>query len=648
MGALNPLFLVAGLAVGVPLFLHLFHRQEARRLAFPALRYLERTEKEHARRIKLRQLILLLLRVGVVLMVVGAGARLFLRGPGAAHPPTALVIVLDNSMSSGLVVGDERVLDQLKAVALATLDQATEDDRVWVVLAGEPWAPAVPGTPAQARVTVLDAAVSAARGDLTAALQRAAELASTSDLPAREIHLLSDLQATAFQEGENAPARQVPVVVWAPANDPVTNRALAGVVVGGGLPPLEGQRSEIAIQAASLPGSDTTPVPVRVVMDERVRGAGMLPAGASLVLPLPAAPPGWIVGYADADPDALRADDRRYFAFRARPAPAVAVAGDVGLFVQEALAVLEAGARVRQAPVQRADALLSGAGEGLDAAGVGAAVLVIPPADPTQLPALNRRLQGAGIPWRFERNETEGTARLDGDAAPEALSRLEVHWSYHLRLDGDPPSPPRSLAYVGGDPWAVEGRTGTGARYLLLASPLDATSTGLPTSAEMIGFLDWVTSGWAASGTGSSARVAVEALSAPRGAEAVRFPSGLEVTVDGTRMVRATGEVGVYAFLAGDSTVAFEAVNTHPAESDLRALDGDLLQAAVGPAATRVRRLSGWSRAIFVARRGPELWRSLVLAALLVLLVEAAIAATGGPRRARGEAGPGEAARVRP
>ena len=47
MGALNPLFLLAGAAVAVPLFLHLFQRQEARRVAFPALRYLERTEREH-------------------------------------------------------------------------------------------------------------------------------------------------------------------------------------------------------------------------------------------------------------------------------------------------------------------------------------------------------------------------------------------------------------------------------------------------------------------------------------------------------------------------------------------------------------------------------------------------------------------------
>jgi hypothetical protein len=100
MGALSPLFLLAGAAVAVPIYLHLFQRHETRRISFPALRYLERTEREHARRIRLRQILLMLTRVAVLLLIVGAGARLFFSGRGASHPPTAVVVVLDNSLSS--------------------------------------------------------------------------------------------------------------------------------------------------------------------------------------------------------------------------------------------------------------------------------------------------------------------------------------------------------------------------------------------------------------------------------------------------------------------------------------------------------------------------------------------------------------------
>ena len=73
MSALNPLFLIAGLSVAVPIFLHLFQRHQTRRLSFPALRYLERTEKEHARRIRFRQLLLDGGRLGGGLRYVGDG-----------------------------------------------------------------------------------------------------------------------------------------------------------------------------------------------------------------------------------------------------------------------------------------------------------------------------------------------------------------------------------------------------------------------------------------------------------------------------------------------------------------------------------------------------------------------------------------------
>src|SRR5687767_1731172 len=105
MGFLAPLFLLAATAIAVPLLLHLFHRHEGQRVAFPALRYLLRTEQEHAKRIRLRQLVLLLMRVTIVLLLVLAGARLFVRGPGSGHDPTAVALILDNSMSSGAVAG---------------------------------------------------------------------------------------------------------------------------------------------------------------------------------------------------------------------------------------------------------------------------------------------------------------------------------------------------------------------------------------------------------------------------------------------------------------------------------------------------------------------------------------------------------------
>ena len=109
--------------------------------------------------------------------------------------------------------------------------------------------------------------------------------------------------------------------------------------------PLEGQRYEVTVSAAPpAEADDTAATPVRVVVEGRVRGAAALSPGASVSIPLPPAREGWTTGWAEWDPDALNADDRRYFALPARPAPAVALEGDVGIFLAEAVAVLASGA----------------------------------------------------------------------------------------------------------------------------------------------------------------------------------------------------------------------------------------------------------------------------------------------------------------
>jgi len=626
MGALNPLFLTAALAVAIPIFLHLFQRHETRRFSFPALRYLERTEKEHARRIKLRQLLLMLTRIAILLLLVGAGARLVISGRGASHPPTAVAIVLDNSLSSGLVVGEARVLDELKALAHRALDEATTEDRFWVIRAGEPWLPAIPGGATEARAAIDATEVSDGGGDLTAALQRASELLRTSDLPQREIHLLSDMQRTGFQLPGGEPAAELQVVAWAGDDPAEENRALTSVLVGGGLPPLEGQRTALTVRALSA-SDDTTARAVRVVMDGRVRAAGELRAGTEASIALPPTGAGWVTGYADADPDALRADDRRYFAYRSRSAPTVAIGGAAGLFLGEAISVLERSGRVDSAAPGTAELLIAQDGIGLDGRGQSTAALVVPPDDLTTLPALNRRLIEAGIAWRYRSRTSVGEAELDGAALPDPLRGTRITGWYDLEPTGDDGAS-RALAEVAGSPWALEGTDVDGRRYLLLASPLSADATTLPVSTGMVRFVDWAATEWAGAG-GATEYTVGDHLPAPPSATRVRFPSGREVEIDGTRVVRGTGEAGPYTFLDADTAVAVVALNPPPSESRLARIDRDEIESAIGPQVTVVSDADDWGRQAYRSRRGPELWWPLLLAALVLLLAESYLASSG-------------------
>ncbi|MEX0842847.1 MAG: BatA domain-containing protein, partial [Gemmatimonadota bacterium] len=154
MTFLAPLMLLAGVALAIPIFLHLFRRRSESVQAFPALRYLKKTTRERARIVRLRQLLLLALRLAVIALVVLAGARIGLPLGGGDQPPAGTALIIDNGIASARVVDGREILDHLKERALAALDQAGSDDRIWVIPAGEPWKSVFPVAPDQARTLV--------------------------------------------------------------------------------------------------------------------------------------------------------------------------------------------------------------------------------------------------------------------------------------------------------------------------------------------------------------------------------------------------------------------------------------------------------------------------------------------------------------
>ncbi|OGU12644.1 MAG: hypothetical protein A3K13_02985 [Gemmatimonadetes bacterium RIFCSPLOWO2_12_FULL_68_9] len=133
---LQPLALLGLAVAALPTVLHLLTRRVPPTVTFPAVRYLAETERQQSRRLKLRHLLLLLLRTALLASVVLAAARPVVRvGLGGAHAPTALVLVLDNSVSSGAVVEGRRVVDLLAARARAILQRVDEGDRLWLMQA---------------------------------------------------------------------------------------------------------------------------------------------------------------------------------------------------------------------------------------------------------------------------------------------------------------------------------------------------------------------------------------------------------------------------------------------------------------------------------------------------------------------------------
>lgn len=631
MGFLNPLFLLAGAVVLVPLILHLFYRQESKIFTFPAIRYLLRTEREHARQIRTQQLLLLLMRAAIVILLVLMGARIHLPGPSGSHDPTALALVIDNSLSTTVIRDGRRLLDTLKAVARQSVAGAGHDDVIWVVRAGTPWEPAVPGGIDETRAAIDTTGASHARGDLGHAIGRARALVAQSDLPNREIHVFTDLQGTGLPESPPV-AGDIPVVVFrAPARE-TRNRGIERVAFGGGLPPLAGRRTEAVVSIVGGAPGDT--VGVRLYIGGQVRAAATAPAGTTVRLPAGPFPAGRVEGHAEIDADPLTADDRRYFSFTVRDPTPVALLGAASIFITEAIAVLEENGRIARTPPARAATLVSVGGEGLERRGLTQSTVVVPHPDPAQLPALNRRLAEAGIPFRYDPAPASG-ARVASSDIPVDLGDMEIRRYFRIvPTDGADDREGRSgshegslVSLAGGHPWLFAGRSPAGP-FILIASPLDDTSTSLPVSAAMIPLLEWAIERWTEGGDAAGSIVAGTSIRPPAAATAVEDPAGTPHPVDGDQPFLATSLSGHYRMLAGDSILGSAAVNPPVEESDLAPASDREVRRAIPGVTAIVDEAESWPRQIFRTGRGPEPWRLISVLLLALLIAEVIVAAS--------------------
>jgi hypothetical protein len=94
-------FLAAGLAVAVPIVIHLLFRQKTRTLAIGSVRFLHQVVREHRRRRRVRQWILLALRMLAVLLLALLFARPYWDASHGRGLDQEIVLLVDRSASMG-------------------------------------------------------------------------------------------------------------------------------------------------------------------------------------------------------------------------------------------------------------------------------------------------------------------------------------------------------------------------------------------------------------------------------------------------------------------------------------------------------------------------------------------------------------------
>ncbi|MBX3132583.1 MAG: VWA domain-containing protein [Gemmatimonadaceae bacterium] len=594
MSFLAPWALLLAAAAAVPLLLHLLRRRTGTRVDFPAVRYLLRAEKEHAREVRLRNLLLMLVRVGIVLAVALALAQPVGPLPGFGHPPTAVAIVLDNSASTGAVGADGPALRALVRASRRVVAAAGRNDEVTLLTAD--------GIVRFAAPSVLDAALDSllpmdGAGDISTALRRAEAILAASALPERTTVLITDAQASTWR-GVELPADAAPRRVFVPREPPPANRGIATLLVE---PPYWSPRGGVR---ATLSGDSAS---WRLEVDGRTVARGRSGDGAAIVARAQSAARGWIPGVLELDADEFRADDRRFFAVHVGDAPAVS-ADASSQFLRGAVAALADAGRVRSG-----NAVLVGVAERARRPGV-----FFAPSNPLQLADANRALARAGIPWRYGARQS-GPAPLRGSDVDGARA---LTWYALERVPGASVSD--TLARVGAAPWAVAGDG-----YVLVASPADPEATDLVLRAAFVPWLDRLIAERLGSAAGVARDVGPGAMvTVPAGVDALEAPDSSRRALTAGSTVRAPLEAGVYFWRRGGARAGALVVNLEPAESDLRRLPSDSLAVLLG-AESVAETPEQLARAAFTAGARRALATPLLFTALVLLLLESWLARRG-------------------
>lgn len=326
MEFLAPLMLIGAVGIAVPVVIHLIGRQRAKVVRFAALDFLMGTKRETARRYRLRELSLLVVRVLICLAVPLVLSKPFAmctaRGPEVTRGPQAAVIIIDDSFATAMEVGGARFVDRAKARATAILTQLGTEADVAILRSAEdaPAATELSRDHIRLRGAISEIQPTARPADTWNALRRAGQLLAASSHQRRTVYLISVLAASGFPATASAP--------WPPATGPELvlvpllegavpdNLAITDLTVERD--PASGSRGVRVL--AELHNYGAAPVEQRAIalrIEGRVvaRGVVTLAPGERQVKQFLAALP---TGsrFADVvvelDPDALPIDDRRH------------------------------------------------------------------------------------------------------------------------------------------------------------------------------------------------------------------------------------------------------------------------------------------------------------------------------------------------
>lgn len=332
MTFLNPLALFGLLAAAIPILLHLFNLRKLRTIEFSTLSFLKELQKTRIRRLKLRQILLLILRTLVVVMIVLAFGRPTLRGSLAGsvdrQAKTTALFIIDDSNSMTTSDGQGELLKQARQSAKEAVSLFQDGDEVFLLRLSS-LARDISANESGIRdfgllkKNIDEIKPSAIRQPLEKALRMGARLLTSSVNFNKEAYLFSDFQqgvVTTDDELPNTPEKLFPPETrfyLVPFGDrTLHNFGIESVDVPSAI--LErGKPFSVQARIGNYSGNDAQDHVVSVFLNgTRVaERSADLPRNSTVpvVFSVPADAVGYIEGFVELEDDDVDYDNRRYF-----------------------------------------------------------------------------------------------------------------------------------------------------------------------------------------------------------------------------------------------------------------------------------------------------------------------------------------------
>jgi hypothetical protein len=334
---LSPLYLLGALAVAVPILLHLFRRRTETVVDFPAVRLLSKSPVEHRRRRRLREIVLLALRVSALVLLAGAFARPYLAGSRPTADAPVTVVAVDTSFS----LSSPEVFARARQLAEEEVRNAPPTHAVALVAFGDTASTIVEPTTDRGAVAaaVGQLAPGASGTSFGVAIARAAEL-----LGARrgQVAIVTDLQQSGWGASVHTGLPEDVDVRAVTVEGPLQNVAVVSAE----------RREGRVVAGVHNFGLESRTVPVALSVDGRTIASTSVnvPAQSAAHVEFdPAVPASGAASVTVEDPGGYVADDTRYLVLDPSAAARIAVivadpsALRGGLYVERALGAADEG-----------------------------------------------------------------------------------------------------------------------------------------------------------------------------------------------------------------------------------------------------------------------------------------------------------------